>query len=68
MAPDPGFEDMHKVVCVDQFRPQIPQRWEDDKVIADPGLNKPLADPGLIKPWADPVPNIPLADLGPNEP
>ena len=32
MPPDPGFEDMHKVVCVDQYRPQIPQRWKDDKV------------------------------------
>ena len=32
VPPDPGFEDMHKVVCVDQYRPQIPQRWKDDKV------------------------------------
>ena len=32
MLPDPGFEDMHKVVCVDQYRPQIPIRWEQDKV------------------------------------
>ena len=23
---------MHKVVCVDQYRPQIPNRWRDDKV------------------------------------
>ena len=32
VLPDPGFEDMHKVVCVDQYRPQIPSRWENDKV------------------------------------
>ena len=32
VLPDPGFEDMHKVVCVDQYRPQIPIRWEQDKV------------------------------------
>ena len=32
VAPDPGFEDMHKVVCVDGFRPLIEERWEEDKV------------------------------------
>lgn len=29
---DPSFEDMRKVVCVDQYRPQIPARWEEDSV------------------------------------
>lgn len=24
---DPSFEDMRKVICVDQYRPQIPNRW-----------------------------------------
>jgi len=38
VAPDPGFEDMRKVVCVDQFRPLTPTRWEDDKVLS--GLGK----------------------------
>ena len=33
VPPDPGFDDMRKVVCVDQFRPIIPQRWEEDKVM-----------------------------------
>jgi len=33
VLPDPGFEDMHKVVCVDAYRPQIPSRWEGDKVM-----------------------------------
>ena len=32
VLPDPGFEEMHKVVCVDSFRPLIPRRWQDDKV------------------------------------
>ncbi|XP_023349703.1 activin receptor type-1 isoform X1 [Eurytemora carolleeae] len=34
VLPDPGFEDMRKVVCIDGFRPQVPQRWEDDPVLA----------------------------------
>ena len=32
VPPDPGFEDMHKVVCTDQYRPPVPHRWENDKV------------------------------------
>jgi len=42
VLPDPGFEDMRKVVCVDQFRPNIPQRWEDDQVLN--GLSKLMRD------------------------
>jgi len=38
VTPDPGFEDMHKVVCVDQYRPQIPSRWIQDEVLS--GLSK----------------------------
>merc|ERR1719295_1845531 len=38
VTPDPGFEDMHKVVCVDQYRPQIPSRWTQDEVLS--GLSK----------------------------
>lgn len=29
---DPSFEDMRKVVCVDQQRPNIPNRWASDSV------------------------------------
>lgn len=29
---DPSFEDMKKVVCVDQQRPVIPNRWFSDTV------------------------------------
>ena len=29
---DPSFEDMRKVVCVDQYRPAIPNRWDSDPV------------------------------------
>ena len=34
VLPDPGFEEMYKVVCVDAYRPQIPARWETDKVLS----------------------------------
>jgi len=33
VPPDPGFDDMHKVVCGDSYRPQIPARWHGDKVL-----------------------------------
>jgi len=42
VPPDPGFEDMHKVVCVDQYRPQIPSRWRDDKILS--GLGKLMSE------------------------
>lgn len=29
---DPSFEDMRKVVCVDQQRPNLPNRWASDSV------------------------------------
>lgn len=29
---DPSFEDMKKVVCIDQQRPNIPNRWFSDSV------------------------------------
>lgn len=29
---DPSFEDMRKVVCVDQQRPNLPNRWASDPV------------------------------------
>lgn len=29
---DPSFEDMKKVVCVDQQRPNLPNRWASDPV------------------------------------
>ncbi|XP_053554293.1 activin receptor type-1 [Bombina bombina] len=31
---DPSFEDMKKVVCVDQQRPNIPNRWFSDPTLA----------------------------------
>lgn len=30
---DPSFEDMRKVVCVDQQRPNIPNRWFSDPTL-----------------------------------
>lgn len=30
---DPSFDDMRKVVCVDNYRPVIPNRWSSDNVI-----------------------------------
>lgn len=30
---DPSFEDMRKVVCVDNYRPSIPNPWWTDPVI-----------------------------------
>lgn len=29
---DPSFEDMKKVICIDQQRPNIPNRWFSDPV------------------------------------
>uniref|UniRef100_UPI00358F917B activin receptor type-1-like isoform X2 n=1 Tax=Myxine glutinosa TaxID=7769 RepID=UPI00358F917B len=31
---DPSFEDMRKVVCIDQQRPGIPNRWYSDPTLA----------------------------------
>ncbi|GFQ92803.1 hypothetical protein TNCT_392951 [Trichonephila clavata] len=31
---DPSFEDMRKVVCVDQQRPAIPNRWSSDVTLS----------------------------------
>lgn len=41
---DPSFDDMKKVVCVDQQRPMIPNRWTSDPVCACLGL---FSLPGL---------------------
>ncbi|TMW43611.1 hypothetical protein DOY81_011309 [Sarcophaga bullata] len=35
---DPSFEDMRKVVCVDNYRPCIPNRWSSDPLLA--GMSK----------------------------
>ncbi|KAK3873274.1 hypothetical protein Pcinc_021701 [Petrolisthes cinctipes] len=35
---DPSFDDMKKVVCVDQYRPTIPNRWTSDPVLT--GMSK----------------------------
>lgn len=37
---DPSFEDMKKVVCVDQQRPNIPNRWFSDPVSSVQPINK----------------------------
>jgi len=29
---DPSFEDMRKVVCIDQYRPAIPKHWGSDTI------------------------------------
>ena len=34
---DPSFDDMKKVVCVDQQRPMIPNRWSSDPVSEEGG-------------------------------
>lgn len=31
---DPSFEDMRKVVCVDQQRPNLPNRWASDSLLS----------------------------------
>ncbi|XP_022226804.2 activin receptor type-1 isoform X1 [Drosophila obscura] len=35
---DPSFEDMRKVVCTDNYRPSIPNRWSSDPLLA--GMSK----------------------------
>ena len=35
---DPSFEDMKKVVCIDQYRPVVPNRWASDPVSSLLGL------------------------------
>uniref|UniRef100_A0A1B0ABM6 receptor protein serine/threonine kinase n=1 Tax=Glossina pallidipes TaxID=7398 RepID=A0A1B0ABM6_GLOPL len=32
---DPSFEDMRKVVCIDNYRPSIPNRWSSDPLLED---------------------------------
>ncbi|KAL1116118.1 hypothetical protein AAG570_005613 [Ranatra chinensis] len=34
---DPSFEDMRKIVCVDQQRPMLPNRWSSDPVLSGSG-------------------------------
>ncbi|XP_037035584.1 activin receptor type-1 isoform X2 [Bradysia coprophila] len=31
---DPSFEDMRKVVCTDNYRPSIPNRWSSDQILS----------------------------------
>lgn len=44
---DPSFEDMRKVVCVEQQRPFIPNRWFSDPVSV-PDLLHARRDPALL--------------------
>lgn len=45
---DPSFEDMRKVVCIDNYRPSIPNRWSSDSV----SLPRPIS---LVSPTEYPV-------------
>ena len=29
---DPSFEEMRKLICVDSYRPSVPNRWSSDTV------------------------------------
>eukprot|EP00088_Acartia_fossae_P031264 TRINITY_DN3217_c0_g1_i3.p1 TRINITY_DN3217_c0_g1~~TRINITY_DN3217_c0_g1_i3.p1 ORF type:complete len:599 (+),score=81.16 TRINITY_DN3217_c0_g1_i3:105-1799(+) len=33
VTPDPSFEQMHQVVCVQQLRPEIPNRWQNSETL-----------------------------------
>jgi hypothetical protein len=33
VEPDPSFDEMRKVVCIEKMRPEIPNRWLNDQVI-----------------------------------
>ena len=33
VVPDPSFEEMRKVVCVAQRRPDIPKKWHENQVL-----------------------------------
>lgn len=38
---DPSFDEMRKVVCIDGYRPEVPNRWTTDpvsvlKILEDP--------------------------------
>lgn len=35
---DPSFEDMRKVVCIDQYRPAIAKHWETDPILSGLGV------------------------------
>ncbi|XP_054274083.1 activin receptor type-1 [Macrosteles quadrilineatus] len=52
---DPSFEDMRKVVCVDQQRPAIPNRWASDPTLA--GISK------IIRECWHQKPNVRLPSL-----
>ncbi|XP_077301885.1 TGF-beta receptor type-1-like isoform X2 [Arctopsyche grandis] len=33
VPPDPAVEDMRRIVCIDQRRPSIPNRWQSDNIL-----------------------------------
>ncbi|XP_052862499.1 activin receptor type-1 isoform X1 [Anopheles cruzii] len=33
VSSDPSFEEMRKVVCVDNYRPSVPNRWTSDPIL-----------------------------------
>lgn len=52
---DPSFEEMRKVVCGDNYRPSIPNRWSSDQLLN--GMAK------LMKECWHHNPNVRLASL-----
>jgi activin receptor type-1 len=52
---DPSFEEMRKVVCVEGFRPSLPNRWSSDPLMN--GMAK------LMKECWHHNPNVRLASL-----
>ncbi|XP_035786288.1 activin receptor type-1-like isoform X1 [Anopheles albimanus] len=38
VSSDPSFEEMRKVVCVDNYRPSVQNRWTSDQILA--GMSK----------------------------
>lgn len=59
---DPSFDDMRKVVCVEQQRPFIPNRWFSDPVSA---VCESLCFPSSVRSSRDLKTNVCLCDLRP---
>lgn len=35
VVPDPSLEEMRKIVCIEKLRPEIPEAWFNDVVLAE---------------------------------
>ncbi|KAL4717832.1 hypothetical protein ACJJTC_000981 [Scirpophaga incertulas] len=42
VPPDPALEDMRRIVCIERRRPNVPNRWQMDPVLA--GLSKVMKE------------------------